>query len=204
MQKLKKDVDCYMLDKILTRYNWDDGFDLPLEIIHHPNCERATALKAFYLANGEEYLQDRELEGAEEWIGFLRCLYERITNGCYDGKYVSFKAPLTRVQKYKLLKAAPNMPAVFLEDIAGSKNADRCGQCIFGSNVVEVTENKELCFFCGAEDSLVGKIDGLGYSLICKKCGGCNVVTTIIRPCYVNDTTFREEFSKYNECQYRV
>lgn len=206
MQKLYKDLDCYTLDKILFNYNWDDGFELPLEIIHHQNCELATALNAFYLAEGSLYLQDKNLAGnrQEEWLCFLRCLYERITSGCYIRRFVGFEVPLSKVQKYKLLKAAPNTPEVFLKNIIGSKNANRCEQCTFGNDVVEMQEGEYFCTECGAADSLVGEMDGAAYSLICKKCGTCNVTTTIFRPCYVNDTTSREEFNKYNECRFRI
>lgn len=204
MQKLKNDIKCYTLDKILDYYNWDDGFELPLEIIHHPNCELATALKAFYLANGELYLQDQALVSKPtEWLNFLKCLYERIISGCYSGKYIGFEIPLTKVQKYKLLKAVPEIPAVFLEDIIGSKTTERCEQCTFGSNVVTTSEFKDFCPDCDAADSLVVEMDGVGYSLSCKNCG-YHVATTFFRPCYVNDTTPREEFSKYNGCRYRI
>lgn len=119
MRNFNKDIDCYTLDKILDNYNWDDGFELPLEIIHHQNCELATALKAFYLAEGDLYLQDKNIVNykQKEWHDFLSCLYERITSDCYRKKLVTFKVPLSKVQKYKLLKALPNTPEIFLKDI---------------------------------------------------------------------------------------
>lgn len=206
MQELAPEIDCYTLDKILARYNWDDGFELPLKIILHQNCELATALQAFYLAEGSRYLQDKTLAdgGQKEWLGFLSCLYERITSGCYGSRFVGFKVPLSRVEQYKLLKAAPDTPEVFLNDIIGSKNADRCEQCAFAAGAVEAQTGEYFCTECGAADSFTGEITGVAYVLRCKKCGGCNVATTIFRPCYVNDTAPRREFSNYETCRFRA
>lgn len=206
MHQIKKEIGCYKLDRILDNYNWDDGFELPLKLIHHPNCDLGTALKAFYLAEGLQYLQDKTLADRKpkEWIHFLKCLYEKITNGDYSGKFVEFKVPLTKVQKYKLLKAAPDTPEVFLKDITGSRNAERCEQCAFGGDTVKRLEGEYSCIECGETDSLAGEIDGIEYSLRCKKCGAYNVTTTIFRPCYVNDSTPREEFSKYEKCRFRA
>ena len=98
----------------------------------HQNCELATALKAFYLAGGERYLL-HEHTGVEPTLFFLRRLYDRIISGLYQGRFVEFTVPLTKVKKYNLLKAFPDPPAVFLEDIAGSKTGERCEQCfLFG------------------------------------------------------------------------
>lgn len=106
MHQIKKEIDCYQLERILENYNWYDGFELPLKIIHHPNWELGTALKAFYLAGGLQYLQDKTLADREpkEWIYFLKCLYEKITIGDYSGIFIAFKIPLSKVQKDKLLK----------------------------------------------------------------------------------------------------
>lgn len=66
MLNINEDLDCYTLDKIIVNYNWDDGFELPLEIIQHQNCELATALNAFYLAEGDLYLLDKTLANCEQ------------------------------------------------------------------------------------------------------------------------------------------
>ena len=192
---INKDTDRYALDKKLDHYNWNDGFDLPVQIINHPNCELGTALKAFYSAEGERYLRCDivETESPKERLDFLKCLYTRFVNGHYASRFIGFTLPLTKVQKYKLLKAFPDTPAVFLNDIAGSKTAERCEQCfVFG-----LSANLVTCKECNVK-SLRIEVKGSTYSVYCDNCG-YGVATTCFRPCSANDTTPREEFSKYHE-----
>ena len=37
------------LDNILNKYNWDDGFKIPKELLNDPDCDLALALKNFSL-----------------------------------------------------------------------------------------------------------------------------------------------------------
>ena len=193
-------TDRYELDKKLDHYNLNDGLDLLYQIINHPNCELGTALKAFYLAEGERYLRHdiAETESTKKRLALLECLYKRITNGHYIGRFVGFTLSLTKVQKYRLLKAFTDTPAVFLDDITGSKTAERCEQCfVFG-----ISDSLVLCQECNVKALRVEVIEST-YSVSCANCG-YGVACTCFRPCVVNDTTPREEFSKYKECGFRV
>ncbi len=40
------------LKELLNQYNWDDGFEIPKEILKNRNCDLALALEIFYLADG--------------------------------------------------------------------------------------------------------------------------------------------------------
>ncbi len=200
MARITKNTDRYELDKKLDYYNWNDGFDFPKQVIDHSNCELGTALKVFYLAKGELFLQNKtnETDLPEGWPAFIEYLYGRITSGCYTGRFVSFKVPLSSVQRHKLLKAFPDVPAVFVNDIAGSKTDERCEQCfVFG-----ITDRVVICKECKTH-SLRINVEGSTYSVDCENCG-FGLAATCIRPCLTNDTTPREEFSKYTECAFRV
>jgi len=41
---------------LLDNYNWDNGFEVPTEILSNPHCTLSTALLAFYRADGYRYL----------------------------------------------------------------------------------------------------------------------------------------------------
>lgn len=62
--------------QILNDYNWDDGFDLPKELLENHDCDLALALEIFFLADGYSYLIDNQRR--------------------------TFQNPLTKVQRYKL------------------------------------------------------------------------------------------------------
>jgi hypothetical protein len=201
---IDKNTDRYELDKKLDYYNWDDGFEFPNQIINHPNCELGTALKTFYLAGGELYLRHDlpENDSTKERFDFLQYLYGKIVNCCYIGRYVGFTLPLNKVQKYKLLKAFSDIPTVFIEDIVGSKTAERCEQCFLFDLVYDIYDKFVLCWECNTL-SLRIKVEGLTYAVDCTNCG-YGVATTCIRPCLINDTTPREEFIKYDKCKFKV
>ena len=43
---------------LLDNYNWDNGFEVPTEILNNPHCTLSTALLAFYRADGFRYLSE--------------------------------------------------------------------------------------------------------------------------------------------------
>jgi len=120
---MNQETSSHELDSNLDSYNWDDGFDFPYKVINHPNCELATALNAFYLAEGMLYLEHGCSEcnlSNKAWRDFVEYLYVKIKNSHYSNKLIGFTVPLSKVQKHKLNKAIPDIPTVFLEDISGS------------------------------------------------------------------------------------
>ena len=67
------------LEKLLDEYNWDDGFEIPKEILSNPYCDLALALKIFYLADGFAYLDGFAEKGRlDEWEQFIYSLYNNI------------------------------------------------------------------------------------------------------------------------------
>lgn len=105
------------LKEKLNRYNWDDGFTVPKQIISDVNCDLALALEVFYLSDGFVYLQNMisGIERNNEWNDFVAALYCDIESGKYIKTGNQFEIPLSKVQKYKLLKS--NVPSVFLTDL---------------------------------------------------------------------------------------
>ncbi|WP_051542219.1 DUF4274 domain-containing protein [Clostridium lundense] len=105
------------LHDFLENYNWDDGFEIPYYIINHKNCELATALNAFYLAEGLDIFDDDFEDSFDEnWIYFIKYLYKKIVYDKYLVKTISYKIPLTDIYK-KELEDTYSLEKVFLEDI---------------------------------------------------------------------------------------
>lgn len=104
------------LQKALQEYNWDDGFEIPEEILRNANCDLALALEVFYLADGFAYLDGHaEGTGLEEWKQFIDKLYRDILSGKYVKTSNQYEIPLTKVQKYKFRKKS--VPEIFLSDL---------------------------------------------------------------------------------------
>ena len=82
---ITQEKDRYSLDQALDYYNWDHGFELQYQIINHSNCELATALKAFYFAQGDQYLQNKypEQKINSDQLAFLKYLYDKTVSGYY-------------------------------------------------------------------------------------------------------------------------
>ncbi len=101
----------------LDKYNWDDGFDIPKQILTDPNCDLALALDVFYLADGYAYLMGMEKNNdrSKKWICFVEKLYADINNGVYAKTNHNFEIPLSKVQCYHLRKKS--IPDVFLKSI---------------------------------------------------------------------------------------
>ena len=100
----------------LNEYNWDDGFEIPKEILADPSCDLALALEIFYLGDGYAYLDDLEkTTDLKEWGSFITVLYDDILNNKFPKIDKSFKIPLSKVQKYKLQKKG--ISKIFLIDL---------------------------------------------------------------------------------------
>ncbi|MGN5240191.1 DUF4274 domain-containing protein [Rhodococcus sp. SJ-3] len=41
-------ADEFRLWELMSHYNWDEGFEVPLAVIRHPRCDRALALRLFW------------------------------------------------------------------------------------------------------------------------------------------------------------
>lgn len=104
------------LRQLLNEYNWDDGFDLPMELLENPNCDLALALEIFSLADGYNYLiNESESAFLKEWKFFVEKLYADILEGKFIQTESTFENPLTKVQRYKLKKQ--QVSDIFLVDL---------------------------------------------------------------------------------------
>lgn len=103
--------------KLLKQYNWDDGFEIPRQLLCDENCDLALALEIFYLGDGYGYLLDQEYreERSEEWLEFIGKLYRDIEAGCYKETGKPYQIPLSKVQRYRLSKS--NISAIFITDL---------------------------------------------------------------------------------------
>ena len=104
------------LENMLNEDNWDNGFEIPKEILADPRCDLALALEIFYLSDGYAYLEDLEkTTDLKEWNSFITALYDDISNNKFPKTGKSFKIPLSKVQKYKLKKKG--ISKIFLIDL---------------------------------------------------------------------------------------
>ena len=100
----------------LNEYNWDDGFEIPKEILAAPGCDLALALEIFYLSDGYAFLGNlTKTTDVKEWGRFITVLYDDILNNKFPKTSTAFEIPLSQVQKYKLQKKG--ISKIFLTDL---------------------------------------------------------------------------------------
>ena len=100
----------------LNEYNWDDGFEIPKQILAAPSCDLALALEIFYLSDGYAFLDDStKITDLKEWGKFITVLYDDILNNKFPKTSTAFEIPLSQVQKYKLQKKG--ISKIFLTDL---------------------------------------------------------------------------------------
>ncbi len=118
--KLMNITDVRDLYLFMFNYNWSDGFEIPKTVIENKSCDLSTALLVFYQAEGQLYLEDRNVDlGDKELYDFIDKLYKMIISGSFRKSDVAFKVPLTKVQKYKMTNIISPNELIFLDDIAG-------------------------------------------------------------------------------------
>lgn len=105
------------IKNIVEGYNWDDGFEIPCQLLSDEKCDLALALEIFYSGDGYGYMIDLEhREGrSREWLEFISKLYCDIEAGRYQIAGNTYQIPLNKVQRHKLRKN--NIPIVFLTDL---------------------------------------------------------------------------------------
>ena len=119
------------LENMLNEDNWDNGFEIPKEILADPRCDLALALEIFYLSDGYAYLEDLEkTTDLKEWNSFITALYDDISNNKFPKTGKSFKIPLSKVQKYKLQKKG--ISKIFLIDLQLQVEQNRCAMVCQG------------------------------------------------------------------------
>ena len=77
----------------LNEYNWDDGFEIPKQILAAPSCDLALALEIFYLSDGYAFLDDStKITDLKEWGKFITVLYDDILNNKFPKTSTTFKS----------------------------------------------------------------------------------------------------------------
>jgi len=103
---------------VISRYNWDNGFELPEAVLNNQACSREIALTLFFDAEGASYLEDKTInEDLPMWRSFIIKLYENIVNNVYNIGTIGFSVPLSKVQIYKLKKVLSEKEMVFIQEI---------------------------------------------------------------------------------------
>lgn len=101
-------------------YNWDNGFEIPKEILNNSSCTLSIAMLLFWEADGLSYLLDKSLnDNLPEWFAFISMLYDKIVNNMFINGMVACKVPLTKVQIFKLSKTLTAKEKIFVNNIEG-------------------------------------------------------------------------------------
>lgn len=114
--------DSALLHMIAWNYNWDDGLEVPENILKNKNCDLGTALMIFDLAEGYTFLMGDDGNAFQsEQINFLSDLKWKIENGFFENHSIKYNPELSRAMKYILKKADIN--EVFIDGTDG-ENTD--------------------------------------------------------------------------------
>lgn len=122
IDEIKSITDSELLHIIAGNYNWDNGFEIPYNIINNKNCDLGTALMIFYDADGYRALKNKEElknPNLKEWASFISEIEEHILKNEFKVNHIKFIPPLTKVQIFKLKKNNPNITKVFIEETDG-------------------------------------------------------------------------------------
>ncbi|MBP1960827.1 DUF4274 domain-containing protein [Paenibacillus aceris] len=108
-----------LLHAIALNYYWDNGFEVPNWIVENGNCEFGTALLLFYRADGYVLLKNNKdmTTGQTEWVAFVSNLLNKLIKNHFSISKVPYEPELTKVQKYKLKKANPNIPEIIFDGV---------------------------------------------------------------------------------------
>ena len=108
---------------LLDNYNWDNGFEVPTEILSNPHCTLSNALLAFYRADGYRYLSEGDSiilnRLTKDWEIFLKSVLRRILNKEFQIGNITFNPELTKIQKFKLKKLNPALDPVLIDGVQG-------------------------------------------------------------------------------------
>lgn len=124
-EKVKDTNDLMLLHDIAKELDWECGFKIPEQIINNKNCDLGTALLSFYLAGGDELLNDvkffeEKKIDEDDIIGsdcktFIINLYYRILKRDFKTQIIKYDPEWTKVQIYQLRKANPTIDEIFIE-----------------------------------------------------------------------------------------
>lgn len=115
---VKNTEDSVLLHMIAGNYNWDDGLEVPENILKNKNCDLGTVLMIFDLAEGYTFLMGDDGNAFQsEQINFLSDLKWKIENGFFDNQSIKYNPELSGAMKYTLKNAGIN--EVFIDGTDG-------------------------------------------------------------------------------------
>ena len=86
-------------------HNWDDGFEVPTLILQNPNCDLATALMLFWLADGYSFFFHPEMVASHPvQSAFLNPLFERLRSRDFRETNNHYEPGMNAVQEHKMKK----------------------------------------------------------------------------------------------------
>jgi len=107
------------LHYILSCYNWDDGYEVPMAIARNANCDLGIAVELFWLAAADSWYL-REFQASEfnrDWASFCEFIASRILAGEYANGMTSFRLHVSNAKIYQWRKKG--LPEIFLKDVIG-------------------------------------------------------------------------------------
>ena len=96
IDEIKSITDSKLLHIIAGNYNWDNGFEIPYNIINNKNCDLGTALMIFYDADGYRALENKEElknPNLKEWASFISEIEEHILKNEFKVNHIKFIPP---------------------------------------------------------------------------------------------------------------
>lgn len=113
-------IDPLMLHYIAANYNWDNGYDIPSNIIGNKCCDIGTALMIFESADGYMlFLEESPVEHFGKRIGFIKTLKTRLEAKDFASKTIMYIPELSRVDIYKLKKRHSTLDPIFIKGTDG-------------------------------------------------------------------------------------
>jgi hypothetical protein len=89
------------LHAVMLKYNWDDGFEMPMAVLDHPECERATASLIFINAQG---LTDMATAKGKHSV-LLRRVADLLLSGGLPELRIAYRPQINSAELYHLQKA---------------------------------------------------------------------------------------------------
>jgi len=112
-------------------YNWDDGFNVPQQILQNPYCDLSTALLIFDLADGDKKMWNEIVWGEGSITGdsihfaehkeFMLNLYTDLMDEKFKEPSIDYSlcSNCSEARINWIREKRPNVPEVFIEGVRG-------------------------------------------------------------------------------------
>jgi hypothetical protein len=114
-------IDAKLLHRFATKYNWDDGIDLMVRCIRHPECSLATALLVYWRGAPHYYRQYKTRSEVDKYelpaFDLLSAIERRVKSGAYRLHGITFNPRKYAKNDYPEIKKKRDIPAYMLVTI---------------------------------------------------------------------------------------